>query len=100
MGLQVKNSTKFIMALLQFLKCGSDEILGGYNQIEWKSYGGYSTTKDSFIFSFKNNDIFENHILSRVKDKKKAVFNSPFCGPIFGDEDLAIWVFCYCEKIS
>src|SRR5205823_3823073 len=38
----------------------SSEILGGYNPIKWKSDGSYSTTKDSFIFSF-NNDKIENY---------------------------------------
>ena len=32
---------------------GSNEILGGYNLIAWKS-NGVGTTKDRFIFSFKN----------------------------------------------
>src|SRR5437016_3775632 len=44
----------------------SNEILGGYNPIIWKSDYRYGTTKDSFIFSFKNKDNTENCILSRV----------------------------------
>src|SRR5581483_8246973 len=51
----------------------SDEILGGYNPTAWKSNFTYSITKDSFIFSFKNNDKIENHVLSRVINKEKAV---------------------------
>ena len=39
---------------------GSNEILGGYNPIEWKSDADWSSTKDSFIFSFKNSDRIEN----------------------------------------
>ena len=31
----------------------SNEILGGYNPIGWKSKSSYGSTKDSFIFSFK-----------------------------------------------
>jgi hypothetical protein len=31
----------------------TNEILGGYNPIEWKSDTSYGITKDSFIFSFK-----------------------------------------------
>ncbi|PKY27038.1 hypothetical protein RhiirB3_415723, partial [Rhizophagus irregularis] len=31
----------------------NNQILGGYNPIEWKSDRSYSATKDSFIFSFK-----------------------------------------------
>ncbi|PKY31570.1 hypothetical protein RhiirB3_419583, partial [Rhizophagus irregularis] len=33
---------------------GNNQILGGYNPIEWKSDRNYDATKDSFIFSFKN----------------------------------------------
>ena len=46
---------------------GSDEIVGGYNPIAWKSGGGFGTTKDSFIFSFKNNNRIEDYILRRAK---------------------------------
>jgi hypothetical protein len=47
----------------------SNEILGGYSPIEWKSNSGYGITKDSFIFSFNNNNSIENCILSRVIKK-------------------------------
>ena len=64
----------------------SNEILGGYNPIRWESgnYGSYGTTKDSFIFSFVNKDNIENYIISRVIDKKYAVFCNYNCGPSFG----------------
>src|SRR5581483_1492698 len=65
---------------------GSDEILGGYNPISWKFIGNYSSTKDSFIFSIKDND---NYILSRVIDEKKAIVNLSLCGPSFGNGDLS-----------
>jgi hypothetical protein len=71
----------------------SDEILGGYNPIEWDSNSSYYTaTKDSFIFSFINNDI-ENFILSRVIDEKFAIYNSLFnsMGPSFGGCDLYLY---------
>ncbi|GES83699.1 carbohydrate-binding module family 13 protein [Rhizophagus clarus] len=67
----------------------SDEILGGYNPLEWKSCEGYRSTKDSFIFSFKNGYDIENHILSRVKDEAKAIYNGNF-GPSFGCGDLHV----------
>ena len=73
----------------------SDEILGGYNPIEWKSDNSYGTTKDSFIFSFNN----EDHILSRVMNENKAIFNSINYGPSFGERDLYIWS-SYCRKSS
>ncbi|GES76345.1 carbohydrate-binding module family 13 protein [Rhizophagus clarus] len=65
----------------------SNEILGGYNPVEWKSDDSYGITKDSFIFSFDN----EDYILSRVMDENRAIYNSPNCGPKFGKNDLVIW---------
>jgi hypothetical protein len=44
--------------------------IGGYNPIEWKSDYTWGVTKDSFIFSFKNKESIENHILNRVTDEK------------------------------
>ncbi|GES96349.1 carbohydrate-binding module family 13 protein [Rhizophagus clarus] len=69
---------------------GSNKILGGYNPVEWKSADGYSTTEDSFIFSFGGNST-ENYILSRVVNGKKAIWNGRNYGPYFGSCDLA---FC------
>ncbi|EXX78131.1 hypothetical protein RirG_017740 [Rhizophagus irregularis DAOM 197198w] len=81
----------------------SNEILGGYNPLEWESsesYGDLVATKDSFIFSF-DCDKIENHILSRVKDEKKAIYNSQWYGPSFGIGDLEIWAHngsSYCRR--
>src|SRR5205823_2830869 len=50
----------------------SSEILGGYNQIEWKSDYSYGITKDSFIFSFNNNKIINK---KKYKKKKKIIKN-------------------------
>jgi hypothetical protein len=84
----------------------SNEILGGYNPLEWKSDrppGSWVATKDSFIFSFKNNDRTEDHILSRVMKEKKAILNYIVHGPIFGG-DLCIFLRnsskCGCTKGS
>ncbi|UZO02859.1 uncharacterized protein OCT59_021337 [Rhizophagus irregularis] len=57
----------------------SNEILGGYNPIEWKFDGSYGITNDSFIFSFKNSDI----ILSRIRNEKDAICNGFTEGPSF-----------------
>jgi hypothetical protein len=58
---------------------GSNEILGGYNPVEWKFGDSYSVTRDSFIFSFKNGDDIKNHILSHVRDETKAIYNGNDC---------------------
>ncbi|PKC57453.1 hypothetical protein RhiirA1_498157, partial [Rhizophagus irregularis] len=86
----------------------SNEIIGGYNPIEWKNdERSYGITKDSFIFSFENADNIEKYVLSRVKDEKFAIFNLRSCGPLFGEygEDFAVWGDnfynkSYCKKRS
>ncbi|GBC02518.1 hypothetical protein RclHR1_04660011 [Rhizophagus clarus] len=82
----------------------SNEIIGGYNPIIWKSDGSWSTTKDSFIFSFKDKDSSENFILSRVNNTSFAIYNSDCYGPSFGLGDLTLMgkkfynlSYCYCS---
>ena len=76
----------------------SDEILGGYNPIVWKSDCD-KKTKDSFIFSFENKDNVANHILSRVTFESHAIYYATHCGPSFGYGDLVCFErYCYCEK--
>ncbi|PKK60934.1 BTB-domain-containing protein [Rhizophagus irregularis] len=67
---------------------GTEEILGGYNPLKWESSGGYNKAKDSFIFSFKNNNT-EDVIISNIENTEYAFFNDPIIGPYFG-EDLII----------
>uniref|UniRef100_U9USS2 Kelch-like protein 17 n=1 Tax=Rhizophagus irregularis (strain DAOM 181602 / DAOM 197198 / MUCL 43194) TaxID=747089 RepID=U9USS2_RHIID len=69
---------------------GSNEILGGYNPNTWKSNDMYDDTKDSFIFSFKNNLDIENHILSRIKIDQLATYNGIDMGPSFSGSDLTL----------
>jgi hypothetical protein len=70
----------------------SNEILGGYNPLEWKFDHSHGVTKDSFIFSFSNDSI-DDYILSRVKNEERAIFNSPLYneGPSFGCKDLHLY---------
>ncbi len=69
---------------------GTEEILGGYNPLIWKS-SGWGETKDSFIFSFKNgNNIFKDAIISNVEDTSRAINYYHSFGPCFGDVDLRI----------
>ncbi|GES97834.1 carbohydrate-binding module family 13 protein [Rhizophagus clarus] len=71
----------------------SNEILGGYNPIAWNSDCDRNTTKDSFIFSFENNNGIDNHILSHVVNEQWAIYNHDSCGPLFGRSDLYFWNF-------
>src|SRR5439155_8872726 len=57
---------------------GSNEILGGYNPIEWKSKtylaeDRFGITKDSFIFSFKDKKNIDDNIFSRVNNENRAI---------------------------
>jgi hypothetical protein len=67
-----------------------NEILGGYNQITWDSDSMLEIAKDNFIFSFRDKVNIDNHILSRVKNKKQAINNWFIHGPSFGDGDLTL----------
>ncbi|EXX68517.1 uncharacterized protein OCT59_029156 [Rhizophagus irregularis] len=94
-----------------FIKIGrTEEIIGGYNPLEWKSSGGYCKTKDSFIFSFKNKVNFKDLILSRVDDASSALFYKDMYGPTFSN-DICLYVkrkndgskdyeFCRCKQSS
>ncbi|RGB21540.1 hypothetical protein C1646_675863 [Rhizophagus diaphanus] len=63
---------------------GTKEILGGYNPIIWKSSNGsWGKTKDSFIFSFKNNGV-KDAIISNIKITDCAIYNQYNNGPCFG----------------
>jgi hypothetical protein len=66
----------------------TEEILGGYNPLIWKSSGG-GKTKDSFIFSFKNNDV-EDAIISNIENTDYAINYQYKNGPRFG-HDIIIY---------
>ncbi|RHZ86043.1 hypothetical protein Glove_55g61 [Diversispora epigaea] len=92
---------------------GTDEILGGYNPLAWDNSNTSLETNDSFIFSLKNDNI-QNSILSRVKNKTKALYyyNSYYqniCGPCFGNCEFLLRSFvtdftqdeaCWCNNYS
>jgi hypothetical protein len=73
---------------------GTDEILGGYNPIIWKSNNSWRETKDSFILSFKyKNGLFKDRIISSVKEINYAFFDSTYRGS-FGGGDLMLYGNC------
>ncbi|CAB4412185.1 unnamed protein product [Rhizophagus irregularis] len=65
---------------------GTEEIIGGYNPLEWKSFISWGETKDSFIFSFENNKNFKDAILSKVVNSDHALWFSSTAGPHFGND--------------
>ncbi|EXX75188.1 uncharacterized protein OCT59_007703 [Rhizophagus irregularis] len=69
---------------ITFIKVkGTEEILGGYNPLKWESSGGCGKAVDSFIFSFKNDNV-EDRIISNVKYTDYAIRYGPNDGPFFG----------------
>ncbi|GBB85473.1 hypothetical protein RclHR1_00120027 [Rhizophagus clarus] len=71
---------------------GKDEIIGGYNPLIWKSsagFNGYKKTKESFIFSFKNNNA-KDGIISNIEDTDRAIWYNPSAGPFFG-QDIIVY---------
>ncbi|CAB4438892.1 unnamed protein product [Rhizophagus irregularis] len=72
---------------------GTEEIIGGYNPLIWKSTKYYENgkTKDCFIFSFKNKDDLKTPILSHVENMDYALSYSNTYGPTFS-YDMAIFV--------
>ncbi|EXX67514.1 uncharacterized protein OCT59_029210 [Rhizophagus irregularis] len=89
---------------------GTEEIIGGYNPLEWKSDCGYYKIKDSFVFSFKNKSSFKESILSHVKNIDQSLYCEDKYGPTF-DDDIRMYVkeedddskdyeFCRCKQVS
>ncbi|CAG8736446.1 5454_t:CDS:1, partial [Ambispora leptoticha] len=73
-----------IPGLIVVLKVGnSNEILGGYNPIGWKSTNdGWKAAPNSFIFSLKNENMKQS-ILSRVKNRLNAIYHEKTHGSWF-----------------
>jgi hypothetical protein len=63
---------------------GAEEIIGGYNPLKWESNGGWIKNKDSFIFSFKNNNT-KDAIISNIENTDFALYYSPNNGSYFSD---------------
>jgi len=63
--------------------------LGGYNQIGWKSNGGYGITEKSFIFSFRSKGEIKN-TFSRVMDINFIINRLEKLGLSFGHSNLIL----------
>ncbi|RGB41553.1 hypothetical protein C1646_685289, partial [Rhizophagus diaphanus] len=69
----------------------TEEIIRGYNPLEWKSGGEHAKAKDSFILSFKSKNNFKDSIISNVIDVNYAMNYGENVGPAF-DRDIDIYV--------
>jgi hypothetical protein len=68
----------------------SEQIVGGYNPLFWDSNDGYKSTKDSFIFSFKDKNNFQNAKIVYSNDDQFSIYCHSSNGPTFGFSDLFI----------
>ncbi|GES93499.1 hypothetical protein GLOIN_2v1782772 [Rhizophagus clarus] len=64
---------------------GTEEIIGGYNPLKWESSKSWGKSKDSFIFSFKDNNV-KDAIICNVRDNDHALFYGISNGPHFGSD--------------
>ncbi|RHZ77141.1 hypothetical protein Glove_185g30 [Diversispora epigaea] len=86
---------------------GTEEILGGFNPIEWdNNMNQFKKTEDSFVFSLKTKNL-KNSILSRiVKNFGYAIYNYPefsslgFGNALFLRGNLNNNKKCYCMVSS
>ncbi|RHZ75750.1 hypothetical protein Glove_209g54 [Diversispora epigaea] len=74
-----KTNTVCVMKVI-----GTNEILGGYNPLEWRKIEAeWATSHNSFIFSFPTNN-FSDAILSRLSIRKKSISWEVDDGPSWG----------------
>ncbi|CAB4403721.1 unnamed protein product [Rhizophagus irregularis] len=79
-------------ATIVAIKLKGNNVIGGYNPISWNGSGRYLSTNDSFIFSFNQSTLNSSTvILSRVKNKGKAIYDCINNSHSFGEYDLEIF---------
>ncbi|CAG8727378.1 750_t:CDS:2, partial [Acaulospora morrowiae] len=92
---------------------GTNQVVGGYNPIQWnysespsrgsKSFSRFGCTQDSFIFSFNDTHNPTMARLSRVVESlaDESIYFSDSYGPCFGQSDLhMVGNFWNCRKVS
>ncbi|CAB4387541.1 unnamed protein product [Rhizophagus irregularis] len=60
-----------------------NQIVGGYNSLQWDLTDKWKSTKDCFIFSFANKDILQSAKVGYSNDAYSVLNRCDF-GPIFG----------------
>ncbi|RGB29040.1 hypothetical protein C1646_818739 [Rhizophagus diaphanus] len=68
----------------------SEQIAGGYNPFSWESSGKNKSTKNSFIFTFKDKNNFQSANVANSKGDQYSVRCRSHCGPYFGYRDLYV----------
>ncbi|RGB41227.1 hypothetical protein C1646_752292 [Rhizophagus diaphanus] len=62
----------------------SEEIVGGYNPLEWNTSGLWKSTKDSFLFTFKNRMNLNSSKVGYSKGDQYSIHCGLGYGPFFG----------------
>ncbi|CAG8687033.1 2123_t:CDS:2 [Ambispora leptoticha] len=73
---------------------GIGELIGGYNPLNWSSFGGFMSASNAFIFNLGKQNLQEA-VLSRIVQEEVAVWcgrvwSGQEYGPCFGLSDLSI----------
>ncbi|GES86396.1 hypothetical protein GLOIN_2v1478619 [Rhizophagus clarus] len=64
---------------------GSSQLVGGYNPLDWNGNKVWKTTRDSFLFNFKDGKNFSTAKLGYVKSPDNAIYCTECQGPHMGD---------------
>ncbi|PKB93218.1 hypothetical protein RhiirA5_441984, partial [Rhizophagus irregularis] len=70
---------------------GTNQIVGGYNPLDWEGSGIYKKTQDSFIFIFNDYRDINTGKIGRVTNASHALICNPLRGPIFGSNDIEMY---------
>ncbi|GBC37676.2 BTB/POZ domain-containing protein [Rhizophagus irregularis DAOM 181602=DAOM 197198] len=65
----------------------TNQIIGGYNPLDWSGQTIFRSTADSFIFSFKDYKNTDTGKIGRVIEKGYAIYCYNKYGPIFGKDN-------------
>ena len=63
----------------------SEQIIGGYNPLQWDSSNSYKSTNDSFIFSFTDRNNIQTEKVGYCNNNQYSVYCGKSSGPRFGD---------------
>ncbi|PKC52072.1 hypothetical protein RhiirA1_482318, partial [Rhizophagus irregularis] len=70
---------------------GTNQIVGGYNPLDWEGGGIIKDTQDSFIFNFTDFRDINTGKIGRVTSASYALICNHQWGPIFGNgHDLSM----------
>src|SRR6266536_4663985 len=65
----------------------SEQIIGGYNPLQWDSSNSYKSTNDSFIFLFKNRTNLQSAKVGYKNNRdNRSIYCNSVYGPAFGGD--------------